>query len=203
MLQYESYIAESSILYIHLKEFFGKYKSLRLSYLLDYHSSDDMIADCWIEIMSGKSGWAIECREWYNEILVENWAMNKRTRQRVSIAAKNYISNKYFKQKRENKMKRSIADNIDKATGPKVLSILFAGTNLTKEENTLIYWKMDMLDDKDAMELLDCSERTLYNRWNKLREKIVAKYNANPLKSLELFSRVSAIREDMMEMEGE
>lgn len=201
MLQYESYIADTSILYIHIKEFFNKYKSLRLSYLLDYHSRDDLITDCWIEIMSSKSNWAIECREWYNEILLENWSMNKRTRQRVSVATKNYISNKYFKQKRENKMKKSIAENIDRVAGPKVISVLFAGTNLTKEENTLIYWKMDMLDDKDAMEILECSERTLYNRWNKLKEKIIARYNANPLKSLELFSRVNIIKEDMMNME--
>ena len=100
-------------------------------------------------------------------------------------------------------MKRSIAENIDRVEGPKVISILFAGTNLTKEENTLIYWKMDMLDDKDAMEILDCSRATLFNRWNRLREKIVARYNDNPLKSLELFSRVQSIREDMLNMEGE
>ena len=98
-------------------------------------------------------------------------------------------------------MKKSIAENIDRVAGPKVISVLFAGTNLTKEENTLIYWKMDMLDDKDAMEILECSERTLYNRWNKLKEKIIARYNANPLKSLELFSRVNIIKEDMMNME--
>lgn len=203
MENFESYIAESSILYSHLKEYFSRYKSLRLSYLLDYTTREDLIVECWIEIMSSDSGWAVECREWYNEILVENWNINRQTRQRLKIAVKNIISNKYHKQKRENKMKRSIAQNIDKVTGPKVLSILFAGTNLTKEENTLIYWKMDLLNDADAMELLDCSRATLFNRWNKLKEKIVARYNADPLKSLELFSRVQEIRNDMMEVEGE
>jgi len=203
MENFESYIAESSILYIHLKEYFSRYKSGRLNYLMDYTSREDLIVECWIEMMSSDSGWAVECREWYNEILVENWNMNRQTRQRLKIAVRNIISNKYQKQKRENKMKRSIAENIDRATGPKVLSILFAGTNLTKEENTLIYWKMDMLDDKDAMEILDCSRATLFNRWNKLKEKIIARYNADPLKSLELFSRVQEIRMDMMEGEGE
>lgn len=203
MENFESYIAESSILYLHLKEYFERYKSLRLNYLLDYTTKDDMIVECWIEIMSSNAAWAIECREWYNEILVENWTINRRTRQRLKIAVKNIVSNKYQKQKRENKMKRTIAESIDRVEGPKVISILFAGTNLTKEENTLIYWKMDMLDDKDAMEILDCSRATLFNRWNRLREKIVARYNDNPLKSLELFSRVQSIREDMMNMEGE
>lgn len=202
-MDFESYIAESSILYIHLKEYFSRYKSLRLNYLLDYITKDDMIVECWIEIMSSDAGWAKECREWYNEVLVENYYANRKTRQRIKIAVKNIVSNKYHKQKRENKMKRTISENIDRATGPKVLSILFAGTNLTKEENTLIYWKMDMIEDKDAMEILDCSRATLFNRWNRLKEKIVARYNADPLKSLELFSRVSAIREDMMNVEGE
>lgn len=203
MENFESYIAESSILYVHLKEYFNRYKSMRLNYLLDYTTKDDMIVECWIEIMSSDAGWAVECREYYGEVLVENYYANRKTRQRIKIAVKNIISNKYHKQKRENKMKKSIAENIDRATGPKVLSILFAGTNLTKEENTLIYWKMDMLDDKDAMDILDCSRATLFNRWNRLKEKIIARYNADPLKSLELFSRVQEIRNDMMEMEGE
>ena len=200
---FESYMAESTILYFHLKEYFGVYKSGRLAYLLDYNTKDDMIVECWIEIMSSDAGWAIECREYYNEVIVENYHMNRRTRQRLKIAVKNIVSNKYHKQKRENRMKRTIAENIDRTTGPKVLSLLFAGINLTSEENTLIYWKMDLLDDKDAMDILECSRATLFNRWNRLKERIVARYNDNPLKSLELFSRVSDIRNDMMELQGE
>ena len=203
MENFESYMAESTILYFHLKEYFGVYKSGRLNYLLDYNTKDDMIVECWIEIMSSHAGWAIECREYYNEVIVENYHMNRRTRQRLKIAVKNIVSNKYQKQKRENRMKRTIAENIDRATGPKVLSLLFAGINLTSEENTLIYWKMDLLDDKDAMDILECSRATLFNRWNRLKERIVARYNDNPLKSLELFSRVCDIRNDMMELEGE
>ena len=203
MENFESYMAESTILYFHLKEYFNRYKSMRLNYLLDYNTKDDMIVECWIEIMSSDAGWAIECREYYNEVIVENYHMNRRTRQRLKIAVKNIVSNKYQKQKRENRMKRSIAENIDRVTGPKVLSLLFAGTNLTKEDNTLIYWKMDLLDDKDAMDILECSRATLFNRWNRLKERIVARYNDNPLKSLELFSRVNDIRNDMMELQGE
>jgi len=203
MENFESYIAESSILYVHLKEYFSRYKSMRLNYLLDYNTKDDMVVECWIEIMSSPSDWAKECREYYNEVIVENYHMNRRTRQRLKIAVKNIVSNKYHKQKRENRMKRTIADNVDRTTGPKVLSLLFAGINLTSEENTLIYWKMDLLDDKDAMDILECSRATLFNRWNRLKERIVARYNDNPLKSLELFSRVNDIRNDMMELQGE
>lgn len=202
-MDFESYIAESTILYFHLREYFNRYKSGRLNYLLDYNTKDDMIVECWIEIMSSDSDWAVECREWYNEVMVEDYGLNRRTRQRLKIAVKNIVSNKYHKQKRENKMKRNIAQNIDRVTGPKVLSLLFAGINLTSEENTLIYWKMDMLDDKDAMDILRVSRATLFNRWNRLKERIVARYNENPLKSLELFSRVTDIRNDMMELEGE
>jgi hypothetical protein len=202
-MDFESYMAESTILYFHLREYFNRYKSMRLNYLLDYNTKDDMVVECWIEIMSSHSDWAIECREYYNEVIVENYELNRRTRQRLKIAVKNIVSNKYHKQKRENKMKRNIAQNIDRVTGPKVMSLLFAGINLTSEENTLIYWKMDMLDDKDAMDILRVSRATLFNRWNRLKERIVARYNENPLKSLELFSRVSHIRNDMMEMEGE
>lgn len=202
-MDFESYMAESTILYFHLREYFQRYKSMRLNYLLDYNTKDDMIVECWIEIMSSDSDWAKECREYYNEVIVEDYHLNRRTRQRLKIAVKNIVSNKYQKQKRENKMKRSIAENVDRVTGPKVLTLLFAGTNLTKEDNTLIYWKMDMLDDKDAMDILRCSRATLFNRWNRLKERIVARYNENPLKSLELFSRVSDIRNDMMELENE
>lgn len=202
-MDFESYMAESTILYFHLREYFNRYKSMRLNYLLDYNTKDDMIVECWIEIMSSGSDWAIECREYYNEVMVEDYHLNRRTRQRLKIAVKNIVSNKYHKQKRENKMKRNIAENIDRVTGPKVMSLLFAGINLTSEENTLIYWKMDMLDDKDAMDILRCSRATLFNRWNRLKERIVARYNENPLKSLELFSRVTDIRNDMMQMEGE
>lgn len=202
-MDFESYMAESTILYFHLREYFNRYKSMRLNYLLDYNTKDDMIVECWIEIMSSDSGWAVECREYYNEVIVEDYHLNRRTRQRLKIAVKNIVSNKYQKQKRENKMKRTIAQNVDRVTGPKVMSLLFAGINLTKEDNTLIYWKMDMLDDKDAMDILRVSRATLFNRWNRLKERIVARYNDNPLKSLELFSRVSHIRNDMMELENE
>lgn len=198
-MDFESYMAESTILYFHLREYFNRYKSMRLNYLLDYNTKDDMIVECWIEIMSSDSHWAVECREYYNEVIVEDYHLNRRTRQRLKIAVKNIVSNKYQKQKRENKMKRTIAQNVDRVTGPKVMSLLFAGINLTKEDNTLIYWKMDMLDDKDAMDILRVSRTTLFNRWNRLKERIVARYNDNPLKSLELFSRVSDIRNDMME----
>lgn len=202
-MDFESYIAESTILYFHLREYLDRYKSGRLNYLLDYNTKDDMIVECWIEIMSSPAGWAVEAREWYNEVMVEDYHLNRRTRQRLKIAVKNIVSNKYHKQKRENEMKRNIAQNIDRVTGPKVMSLLFAGINLTSEENTLIYWKMDMLDDKDAMDILRVSRATLFNRWNRLKERIVARYNENPLKSLELFSRVTHIRNDMMELEGE
>ena len=96
-------------------------------------------------------------------------------------------------------MKKRISENVDRVTGPKVISILLAGIELSKEENTLIYWKMDFLSDEDAQEILDCSRATLFNRWNKLKEKIVQRYNADPLKSLNLFQKVETIKSEIGE----
>ena len=73
-------------------------------------------------------------------------------------------------------MKESVSADISPYNIKSQVSIL-DNMNLSKEEMFLIWWKMDLITDDQACCFVHCSRMTLYNRWAKLKKKIVEEYN--------------------------
>jgi hypothetical protein len=202
----QTWIADKETLYSHIVGKVRRLKSGRLNYLLDHMTKDDMINDCWIDIVNSTHLPDKELMSMYDGRIVTEWLASRMIRQRVSVSVKNWIDREYFKQKTKMKresitMKKRYHESIewDRLTRRNMADVL-SSINISKEENIIMLWKMDLIDDKDAMIGLDCSERTLYNRWDKLKDKFREAIVAEPLKSLDLFSRVyGEIRVDMME----
>jgi len=205
----KTWIADKETLYFHIAEKFKRWKNNRSLFLLQYGTKEDMIQDCWMESVTSKYPSQVKLMEMYDGRIVTEWMQNKIIRKRVSVAVEAWVRRAYAKQKTKNKqesidMKKKYYQHIEweKLTRRSFYDVLSSIT-ISKEENIIMLWKMDLIDDKDAMEGLECSERTLYNRWDKLKDKFREALVADPLKSLELFSRVQGIRADMMEMQGE
>jgi len=191
----ETWIANKQTLYFHIAEKFNRWKNGRVSFLLNYMTKEDMIQDCWIEVTSAQHLPDIELMRMYNGCQVTEWDQNEMIRGRVKVSVKNWVDRKYFKQKTKNKqesieMKKKYHQHIEwgKLTRRSFYDVLSSIT-ISKEENVIMLWKMDLIDDAEAMEQLECSERTLYNRWDKLKDKFREALMSDHLKSLELFSR--------------
>ena len=189
MERFESYIANHTSLHKHIEEIFNKIRTPRLAYLQLYKDKEDLISDCWIECVASKKLWALEARSWYDGRVVDSWETNRRLRQRAKVSVKNFISIEYKKQKRidaEEEMAKisafKLSDGLDIGI-EKVLRSLSSTGDLSNSDSTLIRWKMDLHTDDEAMMALACSRKTLYNRWDKLKERIIKRYEA--LKSLD------------------
>lgn len=50
---------------------------------------------------------------------------------------------------------------------------ILLGYKLTEDEKVLALWKMDLIEEDDAKNILEVkSSKTLYNRWDKLKAKL-------------------------------
>ena len=204
----QTWIADRETLYSHIVGKIRNTKSGRMNFLLEYGTKDDMINDCWMDVVSSAHLPDQELMSMYDGRIVTEWLASRMIRQRVSVSVKNWIDREYFKQKTKNKqesitMKKRYHQHIEwsRLTRRSMADVL-SSINISKEENIIMLWKMDLIDDSEAMISLDCSERTLYNRWDKLKDKFREAIVSDPLKSLDLFSRVvNEVRVDMMEMD--
>lgn len=177
-----------------------------LQYLLEEDDLSDIAYKCFEDILRlgvKENGPHRKCLEHFDGSVKDTEVKSRAAQRYMNIAISNWIKLEYDNKKNRKMLNKQIAWEIEEWNMHRVSCTLFdiiGNIQLTEDEKVIIQWKMDLIDDIDAMRELDCSERTLYNRWNKLREKILQRYNSAPLKSLELFSRVHEIP---IEMEGE
>lgn len=176
-MRFKSYIANTDILHQHISECIRKSRTYKLSYLEGYYSRQDLINDCWIYCLDSSKGWAQEVTTWYNNRAITCNDSNRRLRQRVKIAVRNFIALKYFKHVRMEKiMSRFALYNIALSNVASIVSTLDQ-MNLSEKEEILITWKMGILEEEEVMSVLGCCQKTLYNRWDKLKSKIKEAYN--------------------------
>jgi hypothetical protein len=65
-----------------------------------------------------------------------------------------------------------------------MLKIMKQEGKLTKEGEIVLRWKLDIISQDMAQSLLDCSERTLYNRWKSLKNILFTYVSAEDKASL-------------------
>lgn len=202
----ETWIANKEALYFNIQKKVYKMHTGRMNALLEHMNKDDMVNDIWMDVTGTDYKECIECMSWYDGRSVTEWEQGRMIRKRASVCVEYWVHRTYKKLKTKKKqesidMKKRYHQSIewDKLTRRSFKDVLSSIT-ISKEENIIMLWKMDLIDDRDAMIGLDCSERTLYNRWDKLKNKFREAIVAEPLKSLDLFSRIHGeIRVDMMD----
>lgn len=182
-MAFKSYIADKDILYKHISECIRKSRTYKLSYLEDYYSRQDIINDCWIFCLESDRTCVQEVTTWYNNRAITCNDSNRRLRQRVKIAVKEYVLSQYNKHiRKERIMRESMLENISSNNTELSIDLfsdmkLISDMKLSKKESLLVYWKMDLLEEEEVMLALGCCQKTLYNRWMKLKSKIKEAYN--------------------------
>jgi hypothetical protein len=173
----ESYKANQKCMYYHIQECIKKSKTRRIDYLLQHMELSDLVNDCWTTAMTSDKPWAMEVRSWYNNQKIDSEILDRRTRQRVKVTVRNFVDKEYYKQmRREKAMRESVLENVS-PYNVKSPSDIFDKIDFSKEEMFLIWWKMGMIDDDQVCCFLNCCFKTVYNRWAKLKRRIVKEYN--------------------------
>ena len=173
---FQPYSADNKKLHYHIKECIRRSRTKKISYLKDYYDVQDLISDCWIYCLESDKRWAQEVRAWYNNREITCDDSNNRLRQRVKIAVKNYISLKYYKEKRKEKtiMEYAKFSKEEESYVPQInLKELLRDMNLSVDEWNLIHWKLGIIEQDEALSALRCkSKQTLHNKWDILSTKI-------------------------------
>lgn len=205
----KEWTADDITLWKMIGEWLKYAKSARLYALKDWGEDvEDLKTDILLWIKSAETNSTIMCREAFDGSYVTAYEVNRERRQRVKICCMAFITDRYSKAKGERKMKKNFIKMaaIEEITGSDwdgipvwaMIKVMKAEKKFTKEEEIVLRWKLDIISGEDAQSLLKCSERTLYNRWNGLKNVLLTYVSAedkaslgipvrDPLKSLDLF----------------
>lgn len=67
-------------------------------------------------------------------------------------------------------------ENPDFKYTDETFAMLFSQLNITVPERYLLMWTLEMIEEDEAMSLLGVSRATLYNRWAKLKVRLLEAY---------------------------
>jgi hypothetical protein len=175
----KTWIANKEALYFNIQNKVYKMHTGRMNYLLGHMTKEDMMTDIWIDVTGTDYKECIECMSMYDGRSVTEWEVGRMIRKRASVCVEYWVHRVYKKTKTKmrresDEMKKRYHDTIswDVLTRRSLKDVL-STIDLDADENTILLWKMDLMDDVQAMFALECSERTLYNRWDKLKAKII------------------------------
>lgn len=133
--------------------------------------SVELIHQIYIEAMQGTSEAALQVRKYYNWTGEEAIA-----KKRIQILCWGICSNIMKTIKKRNKLMLNNHETIVENTISKTFispAHILLGYNLTEDEKVLALWKMDLIEEDDAKNILEVrSSKTLYNRWDKLKAKL-------------------------------
>ena len=195
-VEMKAWTADDITLWNMIGEWLKHAKSERL-YALKAWGEDieDLKTDILLWIKSAETNSTTMCREAFDGSYVTSYEVSREKRQRVKICCMAFITDKYSKAKGEIKMKKNFikTDGIQEVTGMDwdgipvwaMLKIMKQEAKLTKEGEIVLRWKLDIISQDMAQSLLDCSERTLYNRWKALKNILLTYVSEEDKASLE------------------
>jgi len=132
----------------------------------------ELIHEIYVEAMEGGSKAALQVREYYNDWTGEEAIAKKR----IQILCWGICSNIMKNIKKRKKLMLDNHETIVQNTISKPFispAHILLGYNLTEDEKILALWKMDLIEEDDAKNILEVkSSKTLYNRWDKLKAKL-------------------------------
>lgn len=209
MSTHNPWIANELSLYFRIKKSFqwrlanpSSKRYGNLKYLLEVDELEDISFKCFEDItrLSRKgSGPSWRCMSHFDGSMKMDITSSKAASRAMNIAVSNWIKNEYDCRKNHILLNKTIAAELQELNMKGNVYTLFdiiGHLELTVEDKVLLDWKMDFIDDAYAMKALDCSERTLYNRWNKLRERILGNKDLSKLKNITVYTNWMGVKEN-------
>jgi len=169
---FTSWIADKKTCYDHILEFMTYSNVGKMFSSILGVEARELAVDCWIWIWEGSCTTRGLVKEWYGDILIENWKVEREARMSVKVASTYFLrilgtKNKRFK-KFQKEVKEALMLEVEiKSTGEGI------ELNLSKEDKVLMLWNAGEIDTAEAMERLSLSSRqSLYNRFQSLMERL-------------------------------
>jgi hypothetical protein len=187
---FKSYIADRNTSYKHIQEFIMRDYFLSNSIHAKFGiSKDELIMDCWEKVWRESNPTRIDFithRNAYSEKSINTYLDDRKIRQTTSVVV-NWFLKKIFsleekkkivRLKKRQRMTEVIEDMLKNSSGEysKRTVSLISELNLTEKETVLFNWQIELISEEEAMVLLDVSRATLFNRWKKLKVKILESY---------------------------
>ena len=206
---HKPWVADQLALYFRISSSFqwriANPKSRRyanLKYLLARDELQDLSFKCFEDIirLSKREGSPHhKCMQLFDGSIKDNIHSSKEAQKWMNICVSNWIKLEYDIRKNHIALNKQLALEMEDWNMTKNKVTLFdiiGHLELSGEDKILLDWKMDLIEDEDAMKALDCSERTLYNRWNKLREAILGNKDLSKLKTLSVYTKWMSAKEN-------
>lgn len=188
---FTSYCANKKTSYKHITECILKDSGLSLILLKRFGiSKDDLISDCWSEVWENTESNRVDFqyhREAYSGITIISELEDRKTRKTTSVMVDYFLKRLYFLEKNKKIvrlkkrfiMEESIKEMLENSSAESYSqksAKLLTELNLTSEETLIYNWKIGLLDIDEVMFVLEVSKRTVHNKWDKLRLKLMEQY---------------------------
>lgn len=187
---FRSYITNKDISYNHILEaisFNKKYTPILIGRF--GYNKEVLASDCWLRAWDNESKFfeRLDCilhREYYSNHQISSHLEDRAARKTTSVLIDWFL--KYTLQMKKNRVRlekdqRTIEaisemENPDFKYTDETFSMLFSQLSITVPERYILMWTLEMIEEDEVMSLLGVSRATLYNRWAKLKVKLLETY---------------------------
>lgn len=187
---FRSYITSKQVSYNHILEAISLNRKYVPTLIGRFgYKKESLASDCWIRAWDHESKYfkRLDCilhRDLYFDCQVSNHLQDRVTRKTTSVLVDWFL--KYILQMKKNRVRlekdpRTIEavsemENPDFKYTDETFAILFSQLNITVPERYVLMWTLEMVEEDEVMSLLGVSRATLYNRWAKLKVKLLEAY---------------------------
>ena len=157
---------------MHIAECISHGRGEALSLLREEYSDEDIIRDTYIHALVATDEASKQLRAYY-----DGWVgPEEEARMRISMVCKSFVSNKAKIIKRRREILREngeaiIASTHSSSTETK-LAKLVLGLPINDSEKVILCWRLEMIEQEEAMNELGLSRASLFGKWVELKAKL-------------------------------
>jgi hypothetical protein len=187
---FRSYAANKEVSYNHILEAVSLNKKY-LPILIGRfgYKKEELASGCWLRAWDHESKFfkRLDCmlhRDLYSNCEVSNHLQDRVTRKTTSVLVDWFL--KYILQMKRNRVRlekdQRAIEAVSEMENPnfkytdETFAMLFSQLNITVPERYLLMWTLEMIEEDEVMSLLGVSRATLYNRWSKLKIRLLEAY---------------------------
>jgi len=161
-----------NMIIMHIAECISHGRGEALSLLREEYSDEDIIRDTYIHALVATDEASKQLRAYY-----DGWVgPEEEARMRISMVCKSFVSNKAKIIKRRREILREngeaiIASTHSSSTETK-LAKLVLGLPINDSEKVILCWRLEMIEQEEAMNELGLSRASLFGKWVELKAKL-------------------------------
>jgi len=161
-----------NMIIMHIAECISHGKGEALSLLREEYSNEDIIRDTYIHALVATDEASKQLRAYY-----DGWVgPEEEARMRISMVCKSFVSNKAKIIRRRREILREngeaiIASTHSSSTETK-LAKLVLGLPINDSEKVILCWRLEMIEQEEAMSELGLSRASLFGKWVELKAKL-------------------------------